>query len=183
MGLADRDYMRERAEERAAPSRRRRNRPRGLEALLAAPFNSQGAAISIGLLGLILISTIPASLIVSMADSGAMQSSDPEMMPQMTQRGMLSGVMTLVPTLRLIGLVILASSGLALIKQRRKWGYSTIVKDPRSRPVSASWRWASWSGASQRKASGRLRSRRRPGPASGSPVAICQRGRQPRDRQ
>jgi hypothetical protein len=76
------------------------------------------------------MSTIPASLILSMADSRTMQSNDAEtMMARMTQQGMLSGVMTLVPTLRLIGLVMLASSGLALVKQRRKWGYSTIVKD------------------------------------------------------
>lgn len=65
-----------------------------------------------------------------MADVGPIQTDDPSrMMEQVTQRGMLGGIISFVPTLRLIGLVMLASSGLALIKQRRKWGYSTIIKD------------------------------------------------------
>jgi hypothetical protein len=131
MGLADRDYMRERDRDRVASPSRRQARQSGLEVLLAAPFSSQGIAITLGLIGLILISSLPASMIMSMAVNGAVQSTDPDkIIAQATQRGMLGGVMILMPTIRLMGLVLLTVSGVALVKQRRRWGYSTIIKDP-----------------------------------------------------
>ena len=131
MALEDRDYMRERAQERVAQPRRRRQRTSGLEALLTAPFRSQSAAILIGLVGLILASPLPSSIIMSMATQGLATPTNPQdMMMQATSRGMLGGIISLTPALRLLGLVMLATSGIALIKQRRKWGYSTVLKDP-----------------------------------------------------
>jgi len=137
MGIEDRDYMRERARERAESRgavfldrSRSRSRRSALEQWLETPFRNQKAALAIAACGLILISSIPASVISSLAPSGPIDTDPNTMMTGMAGRGVAGGAMTFVPILRLLGFALLLSCGIALIKGRRRWGYSTVVKDP-----------------------------------------------------
>lgn len=137
MGFEDRDYVRERARERAESRgavfldrSRPRSRKSGLERWLEAPFRNQKIALAMAVCGIILITGIPASIISSLAPSGPIDVDPDTMMTSMIGRGIAGGAMTIVPAARLFGLTMIASSAIALIRGRRRWGYSTVIKDP-----------------------------------------------------
>lgn len=109
----------------------RRKRSSGLEDLLILPFRNQVAAIVIALAGLFLISDMPMSVITSFAPTNPIDVTDPNTISaQAISRGSLGGLMILVPMARVFGLMLMIASGIALIKERRRWGYSTMIKDP-----------------------------------------------------
>lgn len=124
MGSWDRDYMRERARARA-------RRPKGLEALLEIPFKLQSRAIMLMLLGYLLASRLPMSIIRSFAPNGPIVMDPSTMYMDMTSRGFLGAAATFLPIVRLLGLLLVGVSGWALIQRRKHYGYSDVIADAR----------------------------------------------------
>lgn len=124
MGSWDRDYMRERARARA-------RKPKGLEALLEAPFALQSKALMLMLLGFLLASRVPMSILKAFAPKGPIVMDPSTMYMEMTSRGVLGGIVALLPAIRLLGLLLIGVSGWAMIQRRKRYGYNDILTDQR----------------------------------------------------
>ncbi len=124
MGSWDRDYMRERARARA-------RKPKGLETLLEAPFALQSKALMLMLLGFLLASKVPMSILKAFAPRGPIVVDPSTMYMEMTSRGFLGGVVAFLPAIRLLGLLLIGVSGWAMIQRRKRYGYNDILTDPR----------------------------------------------------
>ena len=119
MGLADRDYMRDRA-------RARTRKAKGLEALLNLPFTLQSKALVVGIAGVLLSSTLPYRVIAAFAPRGQTGVDDPAFMATAMTQGYMIAALSFLPTIRLLGLLLVAVSGWAMISKRRRYGYNDV---------------------------------------------------------